>query len=126
MAKKILVVDDERDYVELLRNILTEHGFEVSSAYDGQEAIDAVGKVKPDLIILDIKMPRMNGYEVCKALGEHQQYRHIPFLMLTACGEFDDIKFGMELGPISYIVKPFKQEVLLALVQGLIDHQPLE
>jgi len=121
MAKKILIVDDERDYVALLGEILTTHGYEVSLAYDGQQAIDMVSKDKPDLIILDIKMPRLNGWEVSKFLSNDTRYNNIPFLMLTACNDVDDIKSGMRLGAISYIAKPFKQEVLLALVDGLMN-----
>jgi len=121
MKKKILVVDDEKDYVELIKNILTAHGYEVNIAYNGEEAMDAVNKEKPDLIILDIKMPKMNGYQVCELLGKDLRYRDIPFLMLTACGDAEEIKAGMKLGAVSYLVKPFKQTILLGLVQGLVD-----
>jgi len=125
MAKKILIVDDERDYVELLSNILAIHGYEISVAYDGQEAMDALNNEIPDLIILDIKMPRLNGYEVCKLLANNARYKNIPFLILTACGEFDNVKLGIATAAVSYIVKPFKQEVLLGLVHGLIEQKPL-
>jgi len=124
MAKRILVVDDERDYVELLKNILVEHGYEVSAAYDGKEVMDKLKVEIPDLIILDIKMPGLDGYQVSKLLADDARYKDIPFLMLTACGDFDDIKSGMKSGAASYLVKPFKQEVLLALVQGLMDQKP--
>ena len=124
MAQKILVVDDEHDYVALLSEILTSHGYEVRAAYDGQQAIDMVTKEKPDLIILDIKMPKLNGLEVGKFLGGDMRYEDIPFLMLTASNDFDDMKVGLKLGAISYLVKPFKQKVLLSLVDGLINKKP--
>ena len=121
MKRKILVVDDEHEYVALLSDILTTHGYGVISAYDGQQALEIISKDKPDLIILDVKMPNMNGWEVGKIINSDTRYSHIPFLMLTACGEFDDIKKGMELGAVSYISKPFKRDTLLALVEGLIS-----
>lgn len=121
MAKKILVVDDERDYVGLLTEILTAHGYEVRGAYNGRQAIDMVNDYFPDLIILDIKMPELNGLEAAKFFSSDERYRDIPFLMLTASDDFDDIKMGMSLGAVSHLVKPFKQEVMLALVDGLLS-----
>lgn len=120
MAKKILVVDDEPGFVELLAGILAAKGYSVSSASDGRQAITWVNQDMPDLIILDIKMPHMSGYDVCRILRDNKRFRDIPVIMLTAMAELDNVKTGMSLGAVSYISKPFEQNTLLAMIQGLI------
>jgi len=120
MAKKILVVDDEPGFVELLTGILAAKGYAVSSASDGRQAITMVNKDMPGLIILDIKMPHMSGYDVCRILRDNRSFKDIPIIMLTAMAELDNVKTGMSLGAVSYISKPFEQNTLLAMIHGLI------
>ncbi len=120
MAKKILVVDDAPGFVELLTDVLKAKEYDVVSASDGREAVNKAGKEIPDLIILDIKMPKMSGYEVCKILRDDTRYKDIPIIMLTALSDLEDVKTGMSLGAVSYISKPFEQNTLLTMIHGLI------
>lgn len=120
MAKKVMVVDDEPGFVELLTDILKAKEYDVISASDGREAVKRIGKEMPDLVILDVKMPKMNGYEVCKILRDDKLYGDIPIIMLTALNDLEEIKTGMSLGAVSYISKPFEQNTLLTMIHGLI------
>ncbi len=120
MSKKILVVDDEANIVELLQSRLEKNGYGVIVAYDGQEALEKTYKENPDLIILDIMLPKVDGYNVCKTLRADDKYRAIPIIMLTARTLVQDIKMGMDLGAVSYVQKPFQPEVLLGIIQGLV------
>ena len=117
MANKILLVDDEKDIVEFLTYNLKQEGFEVIAAYDGDEALEKVNE-KPDLIILDIMMPKLDGYEVCKRIRANPEYENIPVIFLTAkAGEIDEI-FGLELGASDYIQKPISPKKLVARVKS--------
>jgi two-component system alkaline phosphatase synthesis response regulator PhoP len=121
MAKKILVVDDDPSIVKLLQSRLEDNGYDVIVASDGQATLDKIREAKPDLIILDIMLPKIDGYKVANTLRADEQYKDIPIVMLTGRRQYDDIKMGMELGAVSYIQKPFKPEVLLGIVQGLVS-----
>lgn len=118
--KKILVVDDEPALVELIKIRLEANGYEVSSAGDGQSAIDYVHKQKPDLIILDLMLPVLNGYKACRLLKFDRKYKDIPILMFTARAEESDRKLGEEVGADGYIVKPFEPNALLAKIKELL------
>jgi len=120
MSKKILIVDDEPNIVKMVESRLKAEGYEIVTARDGQEGLDAARKEKPDLIILDIMMPKLDGYEVCRMLRADIQYNAIPIVMLTACGQATDIKEGMERGADAYIAKPFEPNVLVGIVDGLV------
>jgi CheY-like chemotaxis protein len=120
MPKKILVVDDEPDIVAMITSRLEPLGYDIVSANDGKDALEKARTAKPDLVILDLMLPKLNGYEVCHALGSDPQHRDTPVVMLTASGQVDDIKKGMECGAVAYITKPFKPEVLLGVIQGLL------
>jgi DNA-binding response OmpR family regulator len=120
MAKKILVVDDEPNLVKLLKARLEKNGYSVIVASDGQEALDKTYQENPDLIILDIMLPIIDGYHVCKTLRSDDKYKAIPIIMLTGRTLAQDIKMGMDLGAVSYVQKPFKPNVLLGIIQGLI------
>jgi DNA-binding response OmpR family regulator len=120
MAKKILVVDDEANTVELLQSRLEKNGYRVMTAYDGQEALDKTYQEIPDLIVLDIMLPRIDGYNVCKTLRSNEKYKNIPIVMLTGRTLAQDIKMGMDLGAVSYVQKPFNADVLLGIIEGLI------
>lgn len=120
MANKILVVDDEPNIVELLQSRLEKNGYSVIVAYDGQEALDKTYQENPDLIILDIMLPKIDGYNVCKMLRSGEKYKAIPIIMLTGRTQAQDIKMGMGLGTVSYVQKPFKPDVLLGIIQGFV------
>jgi DNA-binding response OmpR family regulator len=120
MSKRILVVDDEVNIVKLLESRLTANGYTVITAYNGREALDKVKQEKDDLIILDLMLPDIDGYEVLRELRLDEYYKEVPIIMLTAKGEMGDIKKGMEGGAVSYITKPFKPDTLLGIVKGLL------
>lgn len=115
---KILVVDDELHIVELVTFNLEKDGFEVVSAYDGKSGIDMVKAQDPDLIILDIMLPGMDGLKVCRTLKQDPQYNSIPIIMLTAKAEEFDTVLGLEMGADDYIKKPFSPKELVARVKA--------
>ena len=108
----ILVAEDERDIRELIAFTLRFGGFEVEEAINGTEAVEKARKLRPDLIILDVRMPRKTGYEVCQELKEADETRDIPIVFLSAKGQVSEIQQGMELGAVDYIIKPFEAEQL--------------
>jgi len=118
--KKILVVDDEQDQVAIVKKQMEAIGYEVAIAYDGEEALNQVRAVKPDLIILDVIMPGISGYEVCAILWREENYKNIPVIMLTAQRKAEDIKKGMDAGVVSYVQKPFKMNVLIGITKGIL------
>ncbi len=127
MAKTILVVDDERHIVRLVQVNLERAGYEVTTAYDGVEAIEAVQSELPDKIILDVMMPRMDGFEALKELRANEQTKDIPVIMLTAKAQDADIFKGWSSGVDSYLTKPFNPRELLAFVDRIfqsLEHPP--
>lgn len=116
MRPKILVIDDEPDIVEILEITLSEF-YEVEKAYDGEEGIKKVKEFRPDLVIVDYKMPKKDGIEVCKEIKEDLLLRHIPVIMLTGKGETTDKVKGLDAGADDYIVKPFEPQELLARIR---------
>jgi len=120
MAKKILVVDDEKDLVETMTLRLQASGYEVIPAYDGQEGLEKAKKDKPDLIILDLMLPKMDGYRVCGLLKADSRYSKIPIILFTARAQESDKKMGEEVGGDAYITKPFDPPTLLAKIKELI------
>jgi len=120
MAKRILLVDDERDLVDMVKMRLEAGGFEVSTAFDGQEALDKARKEKPDLIILDLMLPKMDGYKVCRMLKFDEKYKKIPIILFTARAQDNDKQLGTEVGADGYITKPFEPQVLLSKINELI------
>ena len=119
-AKTILVVDDERDIQELIRYNLAKDGYRVESVGSGEEALRRVRPVAPDLIILDLMLPGLDGLEVCKRLKAEGRSAQIPIIMLTAKGEDADVVAGLELGADDYVVKPFSPRVLLARIKAVL------
>lgn len=116
LAKKILVVDDEEYIVELLRINLKQHGYVPICAYSGMEALEKAQKLRPDLILLDIMMPDMDGLETCRRLKENQLLKKIPVIMLSAKSEETDKVIGLGLGADDYITKPFGIRELFARI----------
>ncbi len=118
--KKILVIDDEIDLTEMLVLRLEANGYQVISACNGQEGLDKARTEKPDLIILDLMLPKIEGYKVCRMLKFDEKYRDIPIILFTARAQELDIKLGKEVGADAYIVKPFEPDILLDKVAELL------
>ena len=115
--EKILVVDDDTNICELLRLYLTKEGYQVTTANDGEEGLEKFNQLKPDMVLLDVMMPRMDGLEVCRRI---RKLGNTPVMMLTAKGETFDKVLGLELGADDYIVKPFEVLELLARVDVVL------
>lgn len=113
----ILVVDDERNIVQLARLYLVNEGFQVVTAYDGVEALEKVKSHSPALVVLDLMMPRLDGWEVCRRLRKDSD---IPIIILTARGDDEDRILGLELGADDYIVKPFNPRELVARIKAVL------
>jgi DNA-binding response OmpR family regulator len=120
-AKKILVVDDEIDLVETLRFPLELEGYNVLVSHDGEDALNQARKEKPDLILLDLMLPKLDGYKVCRLLKFDERYKHIPILMLTAKTQEKDKILGMETGADEYITKPFEMDYLIEKVKAYLS-----
>jgi len=121
MAREdILVVEDEEDLLELVRYNLSREGYQVRGATSGEQALRMLRQQAPDLILLDLMLPSIDGLEVCKRLKSEPETRDIPVIMLTAKGEEADIVTGLELGATDYITKPFSPRVLTARVRAVL------
>ncbi len=123
MSVKVLVVDDEKDILTLLEYNLEKAGFRVVSTGDGPEALEKAGREAPDLIILDIMLPNMDGTDVCRELKSSDATRDIPVIMLTAKGEEIDRIVGFELGADDYITKPFSPRELILRVKAILKRR---
>jgi two-component system alkaline phosphatase synthesis response regulator PhoP len=120
-TRKILVVDDEVDLVETLRFPLEMEGFDVLVSYNGEDALNQARKESPDLILLDIMLPKLDGYKVCRLLKFDEKYKHIPILMLTAKTQEKDRLTGIETGADEYITKPFDIDELIKKVKAYLS-----
>lgn len=120
-AKKILIVDDEVDLVETVRFPLEMEGYHVLVSYNGEDALNQARKENPDLILLDLMLPKLDGYKVCRLLKFDDRYKHIPILMLTAKTQEKDKALGMETGANEYITKPFEMDDLLKKVKAYLN-----
>jgi two-component system alkaline phosphatase synthesis response regulator PhoP len=118
--ERVLVVDDERDIVELVAYNLAKNGYEVRCASTGEEALEAAREQAPDLIVLDLMLPDVDGLEVCRLLKANSRTTHVPIVMLTAKGEEADVVAGLERGADDYVTKPFSPRVLLARVRAVM------
>jgi two-component system phosphate regulon response regulator PhoB len=123
MPQTILVVDDERDIVELIRYNLSQAGFRVVTASDGQQALELARRERPDLVVLDLMLPVMPGTEVARILKQDEKSRAVPILMLTARGSEIDRIVGFELGADDYVVKPFSPRELVLRVQAILRRE---
>ena len=121
MAKrKILIIEDDRDIVEMLEYNLQEEGYETVSALNGEKGIILAGKERPDLIILDIMLPIMDGFEVCRTLKNDDNVAHIPIIILSAKSQETDKVVGLELGADDYVTKPFSPRELIARTRAIL------
>lgn len=125
-GKKILIVEDEEDVMELIRYNLAKEGFNCDAAYNGQEALKKAQATLPDLVLLDLMLPEVDGLEVCKRLKSSPQTEHIPIVMVTAKSDEADIITGLELGADDYITKPFSPKVLVARVRAVLRRKTTE
>ena len=116
-SEKILIVDDDKNICELLRLYMENEGYEVELAYDGEEAVRAFRNFSPDMILLDIMLPKMDGWQVC---NEIRKWSEVPIIMITAKGETFDKVLGLELGADDYIVKPFETKEVQARVKAVL------
>jgi two-component system alkaline phosphatase synthesis response regulator PhoP len=117
--EKILVVDDEEDILELVRYNLSREGYKILCASSGEEGLKAAKAEKPDLIVLDLMLPGLDGLDVTRRLKWDEITRKIPIIMLTAKGEESDIVTGLELGAEDYITKPFSPRVMVSIRAGM-------
>ena len=118
--KKILIIDDSPDSVFLLQDRLEREGFEIAKAYNGEMGIQKAVGEKPDLILLDVMMPDISGYDVCKALSSKEETKLIPIILLTALTEADNLQQGLLSGAFDYIKKPFNRTELIARINSAL------
>jgi DNA-binding response OmpR family regulator len=124
MSKKVLIADDEPSIVAAVEFLLQRGGYEVYVARNGEEALRAVERELPDLVLLDVMMPVKSGYEVCTRIREHPDWRHIKVIMLSAKGRDAEVTRGLSLGADVYITKPFSTRDLIARIDGLLAQRP--
>ena len=117
---KILLIDDEMQLTEMVQMRLEAAGYEVDIANNGQEGLEKAKNIKPDLILCDVMMPKMDGYKVCGLLKNDSRYNKIPLILFTARAQQDDQDVGDEVGADAYITKPFEPPVLLAKIEELL------
>jgi DNA-binding response OmpR family regulator len=118
--KRILIVDDEEDILSVLKFRLEANDYEVLTASDGQEGLNKARSEKPDLIILDLMLPKIDGYKVCRMLKFDENYKAIPIVIFTAKDQKKDEDLGKEMGADAYVTKPFEAEVLLEKIRELL------
>ncbi len=121
--KKILVVEDEADLVKAIELRLTKEGFDVITSPDGEDALKKARTEKPDLLILDLMLPKIDGYKVCRLLKFDQKYKNVPVIMLTARVGERDRNLGMEMGADEYITKPFDWGDLLTKILNFLPRE---
>lgn len=124
MTRKLLIADDEPNILISLEYLLQREGFTVRVARDGQEALDAIRADPPDLVLLDVMMPRKTGLEVCQEVRAEARLQGVRILMLTAKGRDTDIAKGLALGANAYVTKPFSTRDLVARVRSLLEERP--
>jgi DNA-binding response OmpR family regulator len=120
---KILIAEDERDIRDLITFTLRFAGYEVIAASNGEEAVTLALQEIPDLIISDVRMPRMNGYEACEKIKAEEKTKHIPVIFLSAKGQETEIQTGMNVGADEYLLKPFAPDQLTSRIQAVLAQQ---
>jgi DNA-binding response OmpR family regulator len=120
MTKKVLIADDERNIVTALEFLLQRSGYEVMVAHNGDEALQRVESFAPDLVLLDVMMPRISGYEVCRRMRERPDWKHIKIIILSAKGREAEVSKGVSLGADLYVTKPFSNNELVGKIGELL------
>lgn len=121
MAKKILIVDDEPNIVISLEFLMAQNGYNVFIARNGEQALDLIPEIKPDLILLDVMLPNRSGFEILQILRKEKETKHIKIILLTARGRDQDITKGITLGADAYITKPFSTRALVEKVKETLN-----
>ena len=122
MSKRILIADDEPSIVAALEYLLQQGGYEVLIARNGDEALGLLEQRVPDLVLLDVMMPRKSGYEICSRIRHQAEWRHIKVIMLSAKGRDAEVNKGLAVGADLYVTKPFSTRELMAKINGLLGH----
>ncbi len=117
--RRLLIVDDEPDLADMIKFRLESNGYEILLANDGQQALEVARKERPDLIILDLMLPKMDGYKVCGLLKKDARYANIPIIIFTAKAQEEDKKLSQEVGANAYLSKPFEPKILLEKIREL-------
>lgn len=120
MKARILLVEDEESIVLVLKKRLEHTGYEVITASDGQQGLDMARSDHPDLILMDVMLPKMEGFKVCRLLKYDDKYKSIPIIILTALGRQIDVDLGQDVGADAYMTKPFESQDLLRLIEDLL------
>ena len=120
MPKKILIVDDEPSIIVPLQFLMEQNGYEVMVAFSGEEAMETIAQTPPDLILLDIMLPVIDGFEVCQRVRENLDWHKIPIIMITAMGSEVNVAKGLALGANAYITKPFSNADVIRLVKDFL------
>jgi DNA-binding response OmpR family regulator len=120
MSRKILIVDDEPNIVLSLEFLMQQSGYEVAIARDGGEALEMLGSFSPDLVLLDVMLPKINGFELCQRIRANPAWNAIKVVMLSAKGRESEVSKGMSLGADAYVTKPFSTRDLVELVRSLL------
>lgn len=120
MARRVLVVDDEDSITLSLRHLMKREGYDVAVARDGEEALACVAEVRPDLILLDVMIPRRDGYDVCQTIRANPDWAGVKIIMVSAKGRDIEVEKGLALGADAYVTKPFSTRDLAAMVKDLI------
>ena len=116
----ILIAEDERDIRDLIQFTLTFAGHKITAAANGAEALELAPKVKPDLIMMDVRMPKMTGYEACREMKKIDDIKHVPIIFLSAKGQDEEKQTGMEAGAVAYILKPFAPDELTRQIADIL------
>jgi phosphate regulon transcriptional regulator PhoB len=118
--KRVLIIEDDKDIVELVRYNLANEGFQVNAAFDGSSGLNSLKKSPPDILLLDLMLPKLSGLDICREVRRDDSLNRLPILMLTARGEEADRVVGLEMGADDYVTKPFSPRELLARVKALL------
>lgn len=120
MSKTVLIADDEPNIVISLEFLLQQAGYQVQVAHDGQQALEAIQRQAPDLVLLDVMMPQLSGFDLCQKIRENPAWQRMRIVMLTAKGREVEVAKGLALGADAYITKPFSTQALLAQIRDLL------
>ena len=120
MAKRILIADDEPNIVVSLEFLMKQRGYDIRVVSNGAEALEAIGEFRPDLILLDVMMPRVSGYDVCQKVRENPEWQGIKIIMLSAKGRDVEVTKGIAIGADAYVTKPFSTRDLIAKVGEML------
>ena len=120
-SKRVLIVDDEPDIVDVIEFNLKLESIECITAYDGEEGLSKAKEENPDLIVLDVMLPKVNGYKIARLLKFDESYKHIPIIMLTARTQQSDVALGKETGADEYVPKPFSMDELVGIIKKYLE-----